>query len=409
MDLYLSPSIRFLFNNNRVIVFNRRNGSWMKISRECYDILKNSIDNQSTEEELLDSLADDEDKLYFKKLLDNLHELSSETEKKHNKINDVSISITKRCNLECMHCIVDADKVNNHDKYTTSQVFQIIDKVKALKPSHITLTGGEPMIRDDFVDILKHTSSNYDGKISVMTNGTLINTDNVKPLAALAHNIDISIDGADEESCSIIRGKGVFQQVVNSIKLLHKNDYKKISLSMVLTKNNQNVVNKFYKLNEELGTKPMLRQLALLGRAERNSDILTQFVSNAQEISSPSELKNKHEIIGCSCKAGVNELTIEYNGDIFPCDLFTDEQFKLGNVDEIEDLRILFEEKNEIACTHSCLSDFEPDQHPLCCDCNVNFFCWRCLHDLYILENNIDLFKERCDYMKPHLNELLWE
>ena len=50
-----------------------------------------------------------------------------------------------------------------------------------------------------------------------MTNGTLFNSQNITPIIEKVNNIDISLDGADEESCSVIRGKGVFDRVVNNI------------------------------------------------------------------------------------------------------------------------------------------------------------------------------------------------
>ena len=52
-----------------------------------------------------------------------------------------------------------------------------------------------------------------------MTNGTLITPKNVKEIVSQIDSIDISLDGADEESCAVIRGKGVFEKVVSSIKL----------------------------------------------------------------------------------------------------------------------------------------------------------------------------------------------
>ena len=48
-----------------------------------------------------------------------------------------------------------------------------------------------------------------------MTNGTLITPKNVKEIVSQIDSIDISLDGADEESCAVIRGKGVFEKVVS--------------------------------------------------------------------------------------------------------------------------------------------------------------------------------------------------
>lgn len=53
-------------------------------------------------------------------------------------------------------------------------------------------------------------------------NGTLINEENVKKIINSVNQIDISIDGVDEDSCKVVRGPHVFEKIMNSIKLLKK-------------------------------------------------------------------------------------------------------------------------------------------------------------------------------------------
>lgn len=57
----------------------------------------------------------------------------------------------------------------------------------------------EPMIRNDFIELLKYLKDHYKGKIIISTNGTLINNENVEILAECASQIDISLDGYDEK------------------------------------------------------------------------------------------------------------------------------------------------------------------------------------------------------------------
>ena len=65
-----SDSTKFMFNADSVIIFNRLNGQWIKISRECYEILRNCMSEKLTEEEMLSRLADEEDRAYIRKMLD---------------------------------------------------------------------------------------------------------------------------------------------------------------------------------------------------------------------------------------------------------------------------------------------------------------------------------------------------
>lgn len=130
------------------------------------------------------------------------------------------------------------------------------------------------MLRSDIVDILHYAKQNFSGKLSLMINGTLFNPENVCEIVKLVSSIDISIDGVDEESCSVIRGSGTFDKVINSIHLLKESEFNNITLSMVLSENNVNLSDRFFELNENLGTRPMPRVLSLTGRAEKNRELL---------------------------------------------------------------------------------------------------------------------------------------
>ncbi|MFR5450012.1 MAG: radical SAM protein [Roseburia hominis] len=55
-----------------------------------------------------------------------------------------------------------------------------------------------------------------------MTNATLLNEKNVNAIVNAVDNISISLDGANEETVSLIRGANVFKKVLEVIELLHK-------------------------------------------------------------------------------------------------------------------------------------------------------------------------------------------
>ena len=137
-------------------------------------------------------------------------------------------------------------------------------------PTSIILTGGEPMIRDDFIELIDWLKNQYKGKIFLMTNGTLINNANVKKIVNTFSQIDISIDGIDDETCEKIRGKGVYDKVVKAVQLLQHNNFHKISLSMVDTHITHKYIREFYKLNEKLNTHPIIRSFSAVGRGEKN-------------------------------------------------------------------------------------------------------------------------------------------
>ena len=177
-----SDSTKFMFNADSVIIFNRLNGQWIKISRECYEILRNCMSEKLTEEEMLSRLADEEDRAYIRKMLDLLDSMGCMYRKTVQKVNNVSFAITHRCNLKCIHCMVNAQYGNEQtDYFDTETICRLLNKIVSVEPEVVVLTGGEPLLRKDFLDILSHLRSKYSGKITLMTNGTLFNSQNITP------------------------------------------------------------------------------------------------------------------------------------------------------------------------------------------------------------------------------------
>lgn len=414
-----TESCKVLSNENRLIITNRDTGGWLKISKQCYDVLKLGIDNDLTEGELLNKLADDDDRSYFAFLFAKLKELDvvydidkdgDRSLKKKYKIDTIYFALTHRCNLNCIHCSVDAQLSSGEDYFSTEQVFRIIDKIKEYNPENIIFTGGEPLLRKDFIEILKYASKVYSGNISIMTNGTLISKENVKILSLLLNYIDISMDGVDEESCSVIRGKGVFQKVMNSIKLLQDNDFNKITLSMVLTRNNEHFMEHFRQLNNELKTRPIFRAYMALGRGKTNRDKLMTPVAQATKDKPSGESKyNSRDMRACSCGAGYKELFINYDGVMYPCNLLIGDEYKIGNINDINVIESYFENLNcKESLAYKALNEIQPDIYHKCKDCNVNMFCWTCLVELDKLRENEELFNEKCIDSKNYLTKELW-
>ncbi|WP_024833338.1 radical SAM protein [Ruminiclostridium josui] len=409
---------RIITNNDRVLIVNRDNGSWLKISKQCYDVLTLGIQHNLTINELLESLADDEDRDYFNKLFEKLinmelmtDEISIEEGKVHGikKIDQIYFALTNRCNLRCIHCCINAGQEADSETLSTGQVLSAIDKILTVNPANIVFSGGEPMLREDLFEILEYTAQRYNGKITLATNGTLINEENVHKLTELCYQIDISLDGVDEESCSIIRGSGVFDKVMKSVRLLQNNEFKNISLSMVIGEKTQHLEEQFNSLNASLGTIPMVRVFSPIGRGEINDLAIMDKKSKTTFI--PKNFKQKlceKPIRGCSCGAGCHELYINSDGGIYPCPNLTDIDYKICNISEISDLTCLKNIENGKFPAFNNLSDIEPDSFYKCKECKVNVFCWTCLNELKRLKNCEDDFEERCSVIKPVLNELVW-
>ncbi|MBU0615244.1 MAG: radical SAM protein [Nanoarchaeota archaeon] len=125
----------------------------------------------------------------------------------------VEIRLTYKCNLKCTYCNVwDIDKLEL-DKMAW---FKIIDILSEKGCVFIQITGGEPLLKQNFFDILDYI--HHKGIMTnIITNGTLIDKENINRLK-YARLITFSLDG-NKQTHDLLRGKGTFQKVVDSIEL----------------------------------------------------------------------------------------------------------------------------------------------------------------------------------------------
>ena len=98
-----NPYITVLENENRVIIANRWNGQWMKISKECFDIILEILKKDAKEIAWEDIFADDDDMEYIRKVFNNLIDMDILKKEEDYFIESVYISLTHKCpcQLDC--------------------------------------------------------------------------------------------------------------------------------------------------------------------------------------------------------------------------------------------------------------------------------------------------------------------
>ncbi|HBF2787048.1 TPA: radical SAM protein [Clostridioides difficile] len=413
MNFIFKESTKIMRYKHKVVLGNLYTGQWIRIPESVYKIFQMAIDNNLNLSSLKEFLYDDEDKKYIDEVykylfkIDVIHNTNC---RKIDKNKIILFELTNRCNLKCKHCCIDSDTSENRFKdLNIKEIKFILDKIVEWNPECITLTGGEPMLRDDFFDILRYLRNKYSKRICILTNGTIINSINSKLLVELVDQIDISIDGIDEESCALVRGKDVFNKVINSIRILQNVGFNSISLSMVFGNKNSHLKQEFVNLNKKLNTYPIIREFKAVGRGEINKKIFydkreTESVLDREFVS--GEFRKKFNI--SSCSAGKKELYIKHNGDIYPCQAFLDEKYLIDNIMNIKSLHDL--KPNSIKY-HEFYKNFENDislDNIKCKDCEVNLFCWPCPSEIKpMLENDI-CFEQTCKEIKPILFEEIW-
>lgn len=137
--------------------------------------------------------------------------------------------ITPRCNMFCKHCLFYQNTEKGIEKeLSTKEMYKIIENVARDKDVNaIWLSGGEPLLRKDIVDICKKISE-YNIKPSISTNGILLTDKLIKDLynAGVTY-IHLSIDGGTAKTHEDLRGvKGSFNLLMKAMDKLKDSDIK---------------------------------------------------------------------------------------------------------------------------------------------------------------------------------------
>ncbi len=162
---------------------------------------------------------------------------------------DLRVSLTDRCNLRCTYCMPHdfAAWLPSSDLLTTDELITIIEVAVSQGIDEIRLTGGEPMLRPDIVEIVSRISSIENApKLSMTTNGLAL-AKLAKPLVdAGLRRINISLDTLEKDvfkkmthrdriedvfaGIAAAKEAGLFPVKINTVLLRGINDGEAVSL-----------------------------------------------------------------------------------------------------------------------------------------------------------------------------------
>jgi radical SAM protein with 4Fe4S-binding SPASM domain len=144
----------------------------------------------------------------------------------------VSWNLTYRCNLACEHCYLDAgsaplvgtENFADRTELGTDDCFRVIDEIAAFAPECVTiLTGGEPLLRRDILEIVRRASQRGLWVV-VGTNGVRITENVARRLAeAGARGLSLSLDALDPDRHDRFRKvRGAWRNTVEGAEILNR-------------------------------------------------------------------------------------------------------------------------------------------------------------------------------------------
>jgi mycofactocin radical SAM maturase len=260
---------------------------------------------------------------------------------------NVTWEVTRRCNLACRHCLSADATRQAKEELSLSQCRQFVDELSRMKVFQVNFGGGEPFMRQDFLEILEYTQER--GIIAcVSTNGTLLDESLVRKLKPMDPlYIQISLDGATRETNDSIRGKGTYDRILAGVELLSRYNFPNFSINTVITRVNFEEIEEIYRLGRYYGARVRFSRFRPSGdgrRAwedyhlhERQLVELAAFLSSHEDILTgdsffPILAKEGRKEGFNMCGAARMTCGISPDGNVYPCAFLQDEVFGAGNI-----------------------------------------------------------------------------
>jgi len=270
------------------------------------------------------------------------------------------LSVTSKCNLNCSHC--SEKNRNNKTELNTEQWIETIGKIQDMKTSIVGITGGEPLMRKDIIEII----SSIDSRSSsiLFTNGYLMTEELALSFKKSGlFGIGISIDSAEEEIHNSNRGNPhSYEKAIEAVKLSVKAGLYTMFQTMVpRSRVNFSEITELAELAKRLGANEIkLLEPIRSGRYLIEKEICEEKVFYDKK--TRNDLINiQHELNNCGkypkissfpytesdekygCGAGTQHSYINSCGDLYPCDFVP---LKFGNVLD-KDIAVLWKEMNK--------------------------------------------------------------
>ncbi len=269
----------------------------------------------------------------------------------------VQIQVTEFCNLRCVTCAVPFKTVGSY-RLSDDDLIEILDKLKEYGVLNIEWSGGEPLVRKNFISIVEYAYKNGFYQ-NILTNGLLFNNSLAKTANKYFYKMQISLDGVGEVYNNIVRVNG-WDNFIESLKSLKKYCHNKLSIATVLQTGNVDHMMSIldFCIKYRIKKWRISMQVPMGRSSDVKWDSYSKLIDNFRE--QWPKIKRKAEMNSIKINSFLEKtycfddtisdvgyivfpgaysfLYINSSGNIYPFPFLSSKEFFLGNI-KIDDLR----------------------------------------------------------------------
>lgn len=296
-------------------------------------------------------------------------------------------NMTYACNYRCGICFTDA---GNHspNELTTRESLETVEKIHAAGVHDLILSGGEPFLRKDMLEILRHMAK-FGITARIASNGSLLVPELLRQLRSetLTKSFQISLDTVESDFYSEFHNSssGMFRTVLENIRNIQKFGFH-TTVSVRVTPHTLPGIPRLIDLAFQEDWSTITLHLPVHTRRINNAfpqdeDIFSRlepvfehfcelpliwlmetYIPWAEYHPVMRRLQNKVRFVHRGCRAGRDRLTINPTGSLSPCVCMDVPEASVGNVRH-DDLLDIFQN------SPVCMLLRNPQEHEICKGC----------------------------------------
>lgn len=379
--LNLPQNLSYKKIKNNLLVISQNSANWIMLFNEEQEKIFGLLYESNTLGQVSELSNNDEDfNFVISQIVDRNFTDTQQVEFNSPQNEGLYIYLTNDCNLACTHCYMYSGKprINELKK---EEWFKIIQNAKDNGIRSITFTGGEVLQYKNWFEIIKFTKEN-DISVTILTNGVLWDKEKIEQSKLYIDEVQISLDGTDEELNSIIRGSGNFQKALENVKLFVNAGIKTV-VATTPTLNNVKEIEKTYinfaqQLLDELQSENLYFKIsqklitgrkvkALIQEQAKEYSKITRKLANT--LYPDSDIRNfiNNMGVGTGLKnCGYGGISISSEGKFFLCNRIEDIEPIATNKDDFKDIM----EKANYYYEWSSVDNVMP-----CMSCELKYIC----------------------------------
>lgn len=300
---------------------------------------------------------------------------------RHEKFNTVYLMITRKCNMNCDFCAINANHGMNLDAEINIDDIKkkIIPFLNECSPHKFIMTGGEPFVKDNILQIIEEIHKGTSIPIIVQSNGIAVNTSVIEKLKGKVKEIDFSTKHMFGEM-------GKADELISNIEICQQSGID-VVLSFIYEKSNKKELYEVIDIAAKYNTGLLVNIVAPVGRARKkvefltdldkiqmNLDIAKYIYDHGYEEKALCGVIDSHLQVRNACGGYGKVLAIFPEGNIYMCQCLEDDTYRLGNVlyDEVETIENnLCDKMGERVIQKT----FCVDDKDICNKCEYRYFC----------------------------------